>query len=111
MRFLFNLSALVLIGIQVVGAARQPNITLIYTDDHGYADLSCQGIRDDIKTPHTDKLAAEGVRFTAGYCSAPQCRPSRAGSDDRSGGSVPGRVRSASAGRRSRPPTERGGES
>ncbi len=57
----------------------RPNVIIIYTDDHGYADLSCQGILDDIKTPHTDKLAAEGVRFTSGYCSAPQCRPSRAG--------------------------------
>lgn len=62
-----------------VPQAGKPNVIIIYTDDHGYADLSCQGIRKDIKTPHTDKLAAEGVRFTAGYCSAPQCRPSRAG--------------------------------
>jgi arylsulfatase A-like enzyme len=60
-------------------APKRPNVIIIYTDDHGYSDLSCQGIRDDTKTPHTDKLAAEGVRFTSGYCSAPQCRPSRAG--------------------------------
>jgi uncharacterized sulfatase len=60
-------------------AAQRPNIIFIYTDDHGYADLSCQGVLDDIRTPYTDRLAAEGVRFTAGYCSAPQCRPSRAG--------------------------------
>ncbi|MFP6692887.1 MAG: sulfatase-like hydrolase/transferase [Pirellulales bacterium] len=60
-------------------AAERPNVIIIYTDDHGYADLGCQGIVKDIKTPHTDKLAREGVRFTAGYCSAPQCRPSRAG--------------------------------
>jgi arylsulfatase A-like enzyme len=59
--------------------AKRPNIIIIFTDDHGYADLSCQGVRNDIKTPNTDKLATEGVRFTAGYCSAPQCRPSRAG--------------------------------
>ena len=73
---------LLLILIGSVGASAQspkPNIIIIYTDDHGYADLSCQGVLDDVKTPHTDKLAAEGVRFTAGYCSAPQCRPSRAG--------------------------------
>jgi hypothetical protein len=47
-----------------VPQAGKPNVIIIYTDDHGYADLSCQGIRKDIKTPHTDKLAAEGVRFT-----------------------------------------------
>ncbi len=60
-------------------ADSRANIILIYTDDHGYADLSAQGILDDIQTPHTDRLAANGVQFTAGYCSAPQCRPSRAG--------------------------------
>lgn len=60
-------------------ASERPNVIIIYTDDHGYADLSCQGVLDDIRTPHTDRLAAAGVRFTAGYCTAPQCRPSRAG--------------------------------
>ena len=44
-------------------AAERPNVIIIYTDDHGYADLSCQGIVKDIKTPHTDKLAREGVRL------------------------------------------------
>lgn len=59
--------------------AGRPNVVIVYTDDHGYADLSCQGIVDDIRTPHTDRLAHAGVRFTSGYCTAPQCRPSRAG--------------------------------
>ena len=63
----------------VQAKSERPHVIIIYTDDHGYADLSCQGILDDVKTPHTDALATEGVRFTAGYCSAPQCRPSRAG--------------------------------
>lgn len=57
----------------------RPNIIIVYTDDHGYADLGCQGVLDDIRTPHTDRLAREGVRLTSGYASAPQCRPSRAG--------------------------------
>ncbi len=56
-----------------------PNIVIIFTDDHGYADLSCQGIVDDIRTPHIDHLAREGVRMTSGYVTAPQCVPSRAG--------------------------------
>lgn len=61
------------------GAARKPNIIVIYTDDHGYADLSSQGIFTDVKTPHIDALAAGGVRMTDGYVTAPQCVPSRGG--------------------------------
>ena len=44
----------------------------------GYHDLGCQGVKD-FKTPNIDRLAASGVRFTAGYVTAPQCGPSRAG--------------------------------
>ena len=57
----------------------KPNIIVIYTDDHGYADLSCMGIMSDVKTPNLDALAASGVRMTSGYVSAPQCGPSRCG--------------------------------
>ncbi len=60
-------------------SAERPNFIVIFTDDHGYADLSCQGVMPDIRTPHIDALAAGGVRMTSGYCSAPQCVPSRAG--------------------------------
>ncbi|WP_206678588.1 sulfatase-like hydrolase/transferase [Alienimonas chondri] len=52
---------------------------MIFTDDHGYADLGVQGVRDDVRTPHIDALAARGVRFADGYVTAPQCVPSRAG--------------------------------
>jgi len=57
----------------------RPNVIVIFTDDQGYADLSCQGIRDDVKTPNIDALSAGGIRMTAGYVTAPQCVPSRAG--------------------------------
>jgi arylsulfatase A-like enzyme len=57
----------------------KPNIILIYSDDHGFADLGAQGVDKDIKTPNLDALARDGVRFTKGYVSAPQCVPSRAG--------------------------------
>lgn len=60
-------------------AAARPNILLIYTDDHGWADLGLQGVDHDIRTPHFDGLAQDGVRFTRGYVTAPQCVPSRAG--------------------------------
>lgn len=56
---------------------RRPNVVLIVSDDQGYAEMSCQG--GDLPTPHLDRLAASGVRFTAGYVTAPFCSPSRAG--------------------------------
>jgi len=66
----------------VLGAAdasAKPNIIVIYTDDHGYADFSGQGVCDDVWTPNIDRLAAGGVRMTDGYSTAPQCGPSRLG--------------------------------
>ncbi len=56
----------------------KPNILVILADDLGYADLGCQG-SSEVKSPHIDSIAANGVRFTAGYVSASQCCPSRAG--------------------------------
>lgn len=60
-------------------AARPPNILVIFTDDLGWADLGAHGVDPDIRTPHMDKLARDGVMFTRGYVTAPQCVPSRAG--------------------------------
>jgi len=57
----------------------QPNVVLIYTDDHGWPDIGAANIYDDLKTPHLDALAQSGVRATSGYSSAPQCVPSRGG--------------------------------
>jgi arylsulfatase A-like enzyme len=64
---------------QAAGTESKPNIIVIFTDDQGYADLSCVGTERDVQTPHLDRLASEGVRFTNGYVTAPQCVPSRAG--------------------------------
>lgn len=63
----------------VAAPAAKPNVILIYSDDHGFADLGAQGIDNDIRTPHLDALARDGVRFERGYVTAPQCVPSRAG--------------------------------
>ena len=54
-----------------------PNIIFILTDDLGYGELSCYGQRR-YETPHIDRLAAEGVRFTQAYSGSPICAPSRA---------------------------------
>jgi arylsulfatase A-like enzyme len=57
---------------------RLPNILLILADDLGYGELGCQG-NPEIPTPHTDSIAKNGIRFTAGYVSGPYCSPTRAG--------------------------------
>ena len=69
----------VLFAALTAQAAERPNIIVIFTDDHGYADLGCQDILADITTPHIDALVKGGVRMTSGYVTAPQCVPSRAG--------------------------------
>ena len=57
--------------------ARPPNFLIIFTDDQGYADLGCFG-GTHVKTPHIDKMAAEGAKLTSFYVAAPLCTPSRA---------------------------------
>ena len=59
-------------------AAEKPNIIVIMADDLGYGDVGCYGAKPkNLKTPHIDKLAAGGIRFTSGYCSASTCTPTR----------------------------------
>jgi hypothetical protein len=66
-------------GIQAQSNGLQrPNIIQIVADDLGYGELGCQG-NPQIPTPNIDALAANGVRFTAGYVSFSVCSPSRAG--------------------------------
>ncbi|MBI3879607.1 MAG: sulfatase-like hydrolase/transferase [Verrucomicrobia bacterium] len=75
----FLLCPLILLQAAFAADARKPNLLLIYSDDHGWADLGAQGVNAEIRTPSLDQLASDGVRFTRGYVSAPQCVPSRAG--------------------------------
>lgn len=56
--------------------AETPNVIVIMADDLGYGDLSCYGATS-LKTPHIDQLAADGLRFRSGYCSASTCTPTR----------------------------------
>jgi len=53
-----------------------PNVVIIFTDDQGYADVGCFGA-EGFKTPHLDKLAAGGMRFTHFYASQAVCSASR----------------------------------
>lgn len=57
-------------------ARTKPNIVLVLADDLGYAQLGCYG-ETRIRTPHIDRLAAEGTRFTRAYSGSPVCAPSR----------------------------------
>ncbi|HSC67537.1 MAG TPA: sulfatase-like hydrolase/transferase [Cellvibrio sp.] len=59
-------------------AARKPNIIFILADDLGYADLSIYGQRH-FQTPHLDKLAQQGVRFTQAYANSAVCSATRFG--------------------------------
>jgi arylsulfatase A len=71
---------IVLSGVAVAPAAEQvarPNIVMILIDDMGYADLSCYGSKAH-RTPHIDRLAAEGMRFTDFHSNGAVCSPTRA---------------------------------
>jgi uncharacterized sulfatase len=54
----------------------RPNIVMVLVDDMGWGDFSCFGNRA-AETPHVDRLAAEGIRFSQFYVNAPICSPSR----------------------------------
>jgi arylsulfatase A-like enzyme len=73
---------MVLLGLlATVSAAaapqRPPNVVLVFADDLGYGDLGCYGAKG-YQTPHLDRLAAEGVRFTDFYVAQAVCSASRA---------------------------------
>jgi arylsulfatase A-like enzyme len=71
------LNLLLVVATHAIAAdpLRPPNIVFILTDDQGYGDLSCHG-NPVLKTPHMDRLHAEGVRFTDFHVS-PTCAPTR----------------------------------
>src|SRR5438105_1231722 len=75
-----TLALFALLPLSTAYAADQqrPNFVLILCDDLGYGDLGCFA-SPIIKTPHLDKLAADGVKLTHCYSSSPVCSPSRAG--------------------------------
>lgn len=56
----------------------RPNIILINCDDLGYGDIGCYGSTVN-RTPHLDRMAAEGLRLTDFYMASPVCSPSRGG--------------------------------
>jgi arylsulfatase A-like enzyme len=73
-----TLCLLPMLGTLRAAEPAKPNILIIVSDDHGYADVGVQGA-NDIPTPNLDSLAANGLRCTSGYVSSCMCSPSRAG--------------------------------
>lgn len=61
----------------VSGLESPPNIIIIFADDLGYGDLGVYG-NPTIRTPHLDRMASEGMRFTQFYTGSAVCTPSRA---------------------------------
>src|SRR5688500_10662663 len=80
MKYLLPFLCLILSAAAAIAAAPptpKPNIVLILADDLGYGDLGCYG-HPKFKTPHLDRLAAEGVRLTQFNTPMPFCAPTRA---------------------------------
>ncbi len=63
--------------IPATAADRPPNVVLIFVDDMGWMDLTCQG-SDFYRTPNVDRLAESGMRFTNAYAACAVCSPTRA---------------------------------
>jgi arylsulfatase A len=75
-RVTLPVAAVVLLTAAAQAQTRPPNVVIIYADDLGYGDLGCYG-HPAIRTPHIDRLASEGMRFTEFYSAAEVCTPSR----------------------------------
>ncbi|MFP6692034.1 MAG: sulfatase-like hydrolase/transferase, partial [Pirellulales bacterium] len=75
-RALLTIVVCVFCGLSHAARPTTPNIIVIMADDLGYGDVSCYGA-SAFKTPHIDRLAREGLKFTSGYCSASTCTPTR----------------------------------
>ncbi|MEX2581035.1 MAG: sulfatase [Verrucomicrobiales bacterium] len=73
----FALNLLSPAPIAAEDAEKLPNVVIIFTDDQGYADVGAYGA-EGYETPHLDRMAAEGRRFTHWYAAQPVCSASRA---------------------------------
>ena len=64
-------------GAAMAYKVSRPNILFVMSDQHRHDWLGCAGL-DRVSTPHLDRLASEGVRFTQATCNSPLCAPARA---------------------------------
>ncbi len=70
-------AGLSLMALAPLNARQKPNVVFIIADDLGYGDLSCYG-QEKFQTPHIDRLALNGTRFTRSYSGTTVSAPSRA---------------------------------
>ncbi len=77
LRFFILCGFALLMGLRAEATPRPANIIFVLADDLGWAELGCYGNRFN-ETPHLDRLAKEGLRFTQAYAAAPVCSPYRA---------------------------------
>lgn len=76
--WLLFLAPVLVSSARAATADARPNFLVILCDDLGYGDLASYG-HPHIRTPHLDRLAREGTRYTSAYSAAPVCSPSRVG--------------------------------
>ncbi|MEO0413383.1 MAG: arylsulfatase [Verrucomicrobiota bacterium] len=76
-RFLFGWGVFASLFVGLGFAAPSPNVVILYADDMGVADVSYGNKDAKIQTPHIDRLAAGGMKFTDGHSSSGVCTPSR----------------------------------
>ena len=77
MKPLLGILLLLVVALPVRSAEKPPNLVFILTDNHGAWTLGCYG-NQDIRTPHLDQMAEEGMLFTRALSSNPVCSPTRA---------------------------------
>jgi len=78
MRLLLILCSLLIIASSATHAADKPNVVIVFTDDQGFGDVGVYG-QTNFKTPHLDRMAAEGMKFTDFYAAQAVCSASRTG--------------------------------
>lgn len=75
-KYIFPILASATMMLNAQSKQDNPNIIIIYPDDMGYGDLGLTG-HPDIKTPHLDRMALDGMRFTNYYSASPASTASR----------------------------------
>ena len=77
--FVFGVLLAATLGAPLDSAADTPNIVIILADDLGYGDPACYNDQSKIPTPHIDRLATQGLRFTDAHTPSSVCTPTRYG--------------------------------
>ena len=77
MRHIFSICLLGFVAVLSPAEARKPNVVFFLVDDMGYMDIGANNPDSFYETPHIDRLARSGMRFTNGYAANPVCSPTR----------------------------------